>query len=130
MFTLYRAHDAAGRLLYVGISKQIAKRLKAHQHSSEWFSACARISMENFDTKRQAEEAERHAILDEKPLHNAEKLPPGQPRWQDFMTPSEAQELSDARRKSDAARAMMKTLKSRAHARRHRDPHRASCQYS
>jgi hypothetical protein len=67
---LYRHFDARGILLYVGISISTPQRLKGHRFASGWFKKVATITIQRFPTRAAAEQAERAAIRDERPLHN------------------------------------------------------------
>lgn len=66
---LYRHFDADGRLLYVGISRSVTARLTQHSESP-WDHLIARIEVERFPTREEAEAAERAAIRSERPIHN------------------------------------------------------------
>lgn len=67
---LYRHFDAAGQLLYVGISISTVARLVQHRDSASWFAEIARVTVEKFETRRGALLAEAAAILNECPLFN------------------------------------------------------------
>lgn len=74
---LYRAYDADGLLLYVGISNAPLLRLKSHQSSlqqstrvSKWFPQMDSYTLQPFCTREAVLEAEKKAILSEKPLYN------------------------------------------------------------
>jgi hypothetical protein len=67
---LYRHYNGEGVLLYIGISLDTIVRLRNHEHYSSWFSNIARITIERFPTRSEAEKAEQTAILTEKPLFN------------------------------------------------------------
>ena len=67
---LYRHFDADGTLLYIGTSLSAISRLGGHLHSSEWFPSIASVSVQRFDSKAVALNAEREAIRTEHPLHN------------------------------------------------------------
>jgi hypothetical protein len=67
---LYRFFDADDRLLYVGVSLEIAWRWKAHSASQPWWGSTARATMEHFPSRAAALAAERQAIFDERPLWN------------------------------------------------------------
>lgn len=67
---LYRHFDAAGVLLYVGISANPAKRLKEHMAKAAWAHAVATVEIEWFETVGEAKDGERAAVLTEAPLHN------------------------------------------------------------
>lgn len=67
---LYRHFDRAGNLLYVGVSITTMVRLNQHRCNSRWFKHIATITVEHFPTRKQAFDAERIAIREEKPLYN------------------------------------------------------------
>lgn len=67
---LYRLYDAADALLYVGISRQIEKRLKTHARHSPWGGDVDRIEIEDYPDRPSAELAEALAIRRENPRHN------------------------------------------------------------
>lgn len=67
---LYRHFDAAGTLLYVGITKDPSKRAEQHRYHSQWFRFTADSSVEWFDARRTAADAERDAIRHERPVFN------------------------------------------------------------
>lgn len=68
--TLYRFFDAAGRLLYVGISSQPFARLMQHREDKPWWSDIASTKLEHFGDRALALAAELAAIKAENPLHN------------------------------------------------------------
>lgn len=70
---LYRHFDAAGALLYVGISLSAVQRLGQHRDRSGWYSQIAQVSIEWFTDRRLALAAESLAIAQEKPLRNVQK---------------------------------------------------------
>lgn len=67
--TVYRAYDADGRLLYVGLTTKAA-RIDQHRVASEWFPLAARIDLQHFATWAEAAQAEAEAIDTEQPLAN------------------------------------------------------------
>lgn len=67
---LYRHFDAAGRLLYVGISLNSIKRTAQHKHGARWFQAIARIDIEWLPERTAALAAEAIAIARENPAWN------------------------------------------------------------
>jgi predicted GIY-YIG superfamily endonuclease len=73
--TLYRIHDAAGNLLYVGSSQVVLKRLQQHALQRGWWHEVASIEIEHFATPEALIEAERVAISEERPLHNTQNNP-------------------------------------------------------
>lgn len=67
---LYRYFDADGRLLYVGVSLSGIARQSQHQSASHWYADHASMTTEWFATRSEALEAERMAIITEKPIYN------------------------------------------------------------
>lgn len=67
---LYRHWDAAGTLLYVGISLSVLHRIASHKSASNWYWDIAQITLETFPSRREALEAEKDAIINERPLFN------------------------------------------------------------
>lgn len=75
---LYRLRDHAGRLLYVGVTKNVAGRLTQHRQDNRlWWPAVATQEVEEFPDRATAELAEKAAIDAERPalnvLHAAER---------------------------------------------------------
>jgi predicted GIY-YIG superfamily endonuclease len=67
---LYRHFNAAGELLYVGISLSPTTRLYQHRSGARWFREISSVTVEWFDCRQFAETAERQAIKSEKPRYN------------------------------------------------------------
>ncbi len=67
---LYRAFDAQGALLYVGISINALRRIAQHSANAIWFSELAYFEVEWFDTRAEAADAEKAAIQLEAPRFN------------------------------------------------------------
>lgn len=70
MTTLYRFFDADDVLLYVGIAGNPGRRFNEHNKDKDWWSQVARSTMEHHPDRHAALEAERLAIIAERPLHN------------------------------------------------------------
>lgn len=68
--SVYRAYDADGDLLYVGVTDNLANRLKSHEHHSRWYPLAATIEWESFDSRDYALEVERGLIYSLDPPHN------------------------------------------------------------
>ena len=75
---LYRHFDAEGSLLYVGVSICPDVRLQQHLNSSDWAAAIATVETAVFETRGEAEAAERRAIEEEGPIYNIRynRIPP------------------------------------------------------
>lgn len=67
---LYRFFDADGDLLYVGISLNPWTRWKQHKSVKDWAEDVASSTIEWHDTREEALDAERLAIIDERPRYN------------------------------------------------------------
>lgn len=67
---LYRIYDNGGQLLYVGITMALQQRLGAHRQGRSWWHEVAIIEVEYLPSRQAALEAERDAIVREKPAHN------------------------------------------------------------
>ena len=85
---LYRHFDIAGKLLYVGISYDFLKR--SHK-GSKWFYRITTITIEHYETRELALQAETAAIIAEKPLFNLHSNP-GQPVHYDLVLANEIDE--------------------------------------
>jgi len=70
MQNLYRHFDVEGVLLYVGVSLNTINRLGQHKNNAHWFGDIARVDIEQFETRKNALDAEKEAITKENPLHN------------------------------------------------------------
>lgn len=66
---LYRHYDADGKLLYVGITATILKRVVAHERS-DWADQIATITIQSYASRQEAEDAEQDAVVAENPLYN------------------------------------------------------------
>lgn len=67
---LYRCFDEKGCLLYVGASYHAILRFAQHISSSCWSEDVATITIEKFDSRKAAFDAERAAIQSEGPKYN------------------------------------------------------------
>ena len=73
---LYRAYDAQGQLLYVGITGCVAQRfMDGHQHSAPWWMDLAALTVVSYPDQKSARAAEREVIKKESPLWNVEGSP-------------------------------------------------------
>lgn len=76
---LYRFFDAAGNLLYVGISDNLATRFKWHRENQSWWGDVATKTIAWYGTRNKAFAAEDYMIKTEFPLHNRQgQLAPGE----------------------------------------------------
>lgn len=67
---LYRYFNSDDALLYVGISSRLTDRVKRHSIGSDFFSQSVRMTIEWFDTRDEAIDAEIIAIKSEEPIFN------------------------------------------------------------
>jgi len=67
---LYRFFDAAGVLLYVGITDYLTNRFSQHSVVQPWWGDWATFHVTRYASRAEVKFAERIAIKLEKPLHN------------------------------------------------------------
>lgn len=67
--SVYRLYDADDRLLYVGSTVHVPRRLREH-HSKPWWHLVARHEAVDYPTAADAVAAEESAIDHEGPIHN------------------------------------------------------------
>jgi predicted GIY-YIG superfamily endonuclease len=67
---VYRPYDAAGSLLYVGVTKNFGQRWQRHAAEKPWWSQMARMTVDWYDDEAAAVRAEQDAISNERPVHN------------------------------------------------------------
>lgn len=84
MTTLYRAWASDGRLLYVGVTDDLTKRILTHANRRAlWIPIMESLSIERYTTRQEALADEREAIRTEWPLYNVEhSIDPVTPRRQ------------------------------------------------
>jgi hypothetical protein len=70
---LYRHFDKNGQLLYVGVSLSTVVRLSQHREYSKWYDQIANVTIQNYNTREEALEAETQAIKNENPKYNIKK---------------------------------------------------------
>jgi len=76
MQNLYRHFNKNNNLLYIGVSLNVLSRLYQHKLNTHWFSEITLVTIQSFDTREEALEAEKDAIAKEKPLYNIKFQPP------------------------------------------------------
>lgn len=69
-WTLYRFYDAADALLYVGITGAPRKRWQTHSGLKSWWPDVVTVTVEHHPDRGSVLEAERLAIITERPRHN------------------------------------------------------------
>lgn len=73
---VYRVYGRHCRLLYIGCTIDLDKRLGEHRNKP-WISEVVRVASEVFPNRAAAHEAERNAIRTECPRHNQTSMNPG-----------------------------------------------------
>jgi predicted GIY-YIG superfamily endonuclease len=68
--TLYRFYADDDALLYIGIAGSATQRFEQHAKEKSWWPQVTRTELEHFATRREALDAERLAIIAERPRHN------------------------------------------------------------
>ena len=66
---VYTAYDAAGRVLYVGCTKDLRSRQAAHRTQSDWYPHAARFHLRGPFTREVGREVERERLAIERPLY-------------------------------------------------------------
>lgn len=67
---LYRMFNTADELLYVGVTLRPVARLRDHSKDKDWWSEVATIRLQSFPNRTLLLEAERAAIVSERPRFN------------------------------------------------------------
>lgn len=70
MTTLYRLFDGDGRLLYIGVTDELDRRMGVHSRLKPWWPQVSATRTESFESRSAAFVAEAAAIANEQPLHN------------------------------------------------------------
>jgi GIY-YIG catalytic domain-containing protein len=69
---LYRFFAADDSLLYIGITNDLGARFTGHSGDKDWWVAVVRVAVEHFPDRRSVLDAERAAIVAEKPRYNVQ----------------------------------------------------------
>lgn len=67
---VYRAFDASGRLLYVGVTARLNQRIHEHRSTKDWWSEVAEIQSETYPGRATALAVEHSAVANERPIYN------------------------------------------------------------
>lgn len=67
---LYRFYGAGGTLLYIGITNSLPRRLTQHNERKAWWLGVSDVKVEHYPSREAVLEAEKRAIIAEKPLYN------------------------------------------------------------
>jgi hypothetical protein len=78
--SVYRAYNAEGVLLYVGITARGVWRARQHGYRSEWWREMTRMEWEHFDNRNDALDRETELIAAQDPVHNKVRPTPDKPR--------------------------------------------------
>jgi hypothetical protein len=85
---VYRIRDAAGELLYIGMTNSVPIRWNAHMLYQPWWDELRSLTVEFLDTREEAAAAEKAAILGEVPKYNKTYLLPRRPRHRPRRRPA------------------------------------------
>ncbi len=80
--SLYRFYSATNELLYIGVTRDLERRLAQHLNEKHWYFDIERIKVEHFRTRWAAEDAEKKAIAVEFPKYNLKDNEPG---WTEYI---------------------------------------------
>ena len=75
--SLYRLFSRTGELLYVGMTLNFFSRLDNHRSGKPWWLDVRTVTVIPYPTRREAEDAERAAIIHERPKWNEQIRQPG-----------------------------------------------------
>lgn len=67
---LYRFYASDGALLYIGITLNPGARWPKHRDNKPWWSEVAEVRLESHPSRQAVLDAERAAIIDERPRYN------------------------------------------------------------
>jgi excinuclease UvrABC nuclease subunit len=67
---VYRAYDEQNRVLYIGCTCDLRRRLKAHARTAAWYPLATRIEFTEYPNRFWGEWQERQAIATERPIYN------------------------------------------------------------
>jgi predicted GIY-YIG superfamily endonuclease len=67
---LYRLFDSEGRLIYIGVSDSVWRRVKEHERDQAWGPDIAQVRRQRYPGRAAVLAAEKRAIQIEKPVHN------------------------------------------------------------
>jgi len=70
MTGLYRVYDGADGLLYIGVSKHFGVRWQQHAQKQPWWNGRRRMTVDFYDDRDEAFDAEALAIFNEQPKYN------------------------------------------------------------
>jgi predicted GIY-YIG superfamily endonuclease len=68
---LYRFYDGKNELLYIGVTNNILRRMRQHLRDKDWAKEIHSTKVEYFNERIYALEAEKKAIVAEKPKYNS-----------------------------------------------------------
>lgn len=74
---VYKAYDADGALLYVGVAKDFLFRWKSHRREAEWWKLAQRFEVALYATRDEALAEEARCITEDGPAYNACALAKG-----------------------------------------------------
>lgn len=101
--SVYRIYDAAGDLLYVGITNGGMRRQARHIAQKEWASEMARTEWEHYPRRAEAILRERHLIQTEHPKYNSVHALEGPLDGHEVALAEAARRYRDARSMRDIA---------------------------
>jgi len=91
---VYRIFDAAGQLLYVGLTADPDQRFRTHSRMTPWWSEVAATELHWFATHMAAWDSEKRAIDEEGPRYNGSGRGDGRPPT--GQTPARNFRIADA----------------------------------
>jgi predicted GIY-YIG superfamily endonuclease len=92
---LYRMFDSTRRLLYVGITANLAARFAEHAGEKPWWTSVVSVDLEHFTSRKAVERAEQEAVVSEAPLFNHAHTPRAGGGVSRRVTPARSTQIDD-----------------------------------
>lgn len=74
-YCVYRMYDSKDRLLYVGITRSLRSRVRAHYAEKLWIADVTRVEVDHAVSEVQAKEQEKRQIAELVPTYNVALVP-------------------------------------------------------
>jgi hypothetical protein len=68
--SVYKLYDAMGILVYVGVSTHGMRTIQQDTQTRPWWPEVASVQVENFPTRKLAQDRERYLIINDQPRYN------------------------------------------------------------
>lgn len=72
MHYVYRMYNRQNKLIYVGCTTDLKRRIRQHKRESLWIRKAHRYTFEEYSSKEEGRAAEARIIMDERPWYNTQ----------------------------------------------------------